>query len=56
MNKPMTDFERMVDQVGRPLTWDGQWRLLDRSGYDELPPILPAVFPREYYKERPSTG
>lgn len=44
-------YERMVDQLGRPLTWRGRWQLAEPTiTLPDTPPVLPATFPRYYYK------
>jgi len=42
---------RMVDVGGQPLEWRGRWvYALGRTL--PLPPLLPATYPRTYWKER----
>lgn len=52
MNQDLTQHERMVDQWGRPLAWQGKWVLHNPYGgvpWDAFTPVLPAEYPEKYY-------
>ena len=48
----LADENRMVDVGGQPLEWRGRWIYASPLTEAILPPLLPATYPRTYWKER----